>query len=144
MKLECSGPALCTGFSDEFGEMLTYSRSLEFNQLPDYARLKGLFAELAKNFDCSLNRSLDWTPYYPETTNPISREPEIGILFPNEAEYENRSDSSDDDSYGEMDIDEWNRQGERDENLTFPASQTAELDAPIPPIIEVRDADRVD
>lgn len=32
MKLGCSGSALCTGFLDEFGELLNYSRSLKFDQ----------------------------------------------------------------------------------------------------------------
>jgi hypothetical protein len=139
MKLGCSGPALSTGFPDEFGEMLTYSRSLEFNQIPDYAKLRSSFASLAEKIGCSLNGPLDWEPCYPKTTNPLSAEPEISALIPDEDGDGDRDDTRGEDSYFGQDIDMWDhRQGERDKNLTFPAWQETELDSHIPLITEVQ------
>ncbi|KIM75748.1 hypothetical protein PILCRDRAFT_827038 [Piloderma croceum F 1598] len=44
MKLGCSGLILSTGFPNEFGEVLTYSRSLKFDQLPDYGAVRRSFS----------------------------------------------------------------------------------------------------
>ena len=81
---------------------------------------------------------LNWTPCYPQTTNLI---PEV--LIPAEEEDDDDNDDSDDDlgenSYYGMDIDIWERQGERDKDVTLSAKQEAELDGITPLIIEVQD-----
>ena len=117
--------------------MLTYSRSLEFDQIPDYAKLRSTFSGLAGRIGCSLDESLDWTPCYPETTNPLSGEPEIEVVLSDDVD-----DDSDDTfsigSYCGVDIDAWERNGERDKELTLPAKQESELDSRIPLIAEVQ------
>lgn len=139
MKSDCSGLDLSAGFPNEFGEMLNYSRSLKFDQLPDYGAIRRSFTSLAAKLGYSSdNGPLKWTPCYPETANLI---PEV--VIPHEEE-EDEGNGDDDDSLGEnsyyeMDIDIWERQGERDKDVTLSAKQEAELDSIIPLIIEVQD-----
>ena len=137
MKSGCSGLDLSASFPNEFGEMLNYSRSLKFDQLPDYGAIRRSFTSLAERLGYSDNGPLKWTPCYPETANLI---PEVVIPY----EEEDEGDGDDDDSLGEnsyyeIDIDIWERQGERDRDVTLSAKQEAELDSIIPPIIEVQD-----
>jgi hypothetical protein len=138
MKLGCSGLVLSTGFPNEFGEVLTYSRSLKFDQLPDYGAVRRSFSSLAERLGYSPDSGpLNWTPYYPQTTSLI---PEV--LIPDEEEDDDSDDSDDDlgkDSYRGMDIDIWERQGERDKDVTLSAKQEVELDSIIPLIVEVQD-----
>jgi hypothetical protein len=137
MKLGSSGLILSTGFPNEFGEMLTYSRSLKFNQLPDYGTVRCSFASLAERLGYSADSGpLNWTPCYPKTTNLIPK-----VLIPDEEEPEG-DDSDDDlgeDSYYGMDIDIWERQGERDKDVTLSAKEEADLDSITPLIVEVQD-----
>ncbi|CAL1706373.1 unnamed protein product [Somion occarium] len=84
MKSGCSGSALSTGFPDEFGELLTYSRSLKFDQLPDYGAIGRSFTSMADRMGCFDSGPLDWTPCYPKTTGTLADEPEVSI--PNEGE----------------------------------------------------------
>ncbi|KIM77936.1 hypothetical protein PILCRDRAFT_27830, partial [Piloderma croceum F 1598] len=53
MKLVCTGLILSTGFPNEFGEVLTYSHSLKFNQFPDYRAVRHSFASLAERLGYS-------------------------------------------------------------------------------------------
>ncbi|KAI6026988.1 putative casein kinase-1 hhp1 [Pisolithus marmoratus] len=137
MKSVCSGPNLSAGFPSEFGELLTYSRSLTFDQFPDHGALRNSFTSLADRLGLSLDDGpLDWTPCYPKTTNPIPDEPTVSI--PDEDEDGYGDDDLGEDSYYGTDIDIWDRQGERDKDVTLPAEQEAELDSIIRPIEEVR------
>ena len=137
MKLAYSGPILSTGFPIEFGEVLTYSRSLKFELLPDYRAVRHSFASLAERLGYSPDSGpLNWTPCYPQTTNLI---PEV--LIPDEEDNNSNKDSDDDlgeDSYYGMDIDIWERQGERDKDVTLSAKQEAELDNITLLIVEVQ------
>jgi len=139
IKLTCSGTVLSTGLRSEFGELLTYSRTLNFNQLPDYKSLGQLCMNVAERMGCSLNAGpLDWTPSYPETTNLNQPEPEV--LIPNEDDEDDDQDYYDlgRDSYFGSDVSLWDgRQGERDKVLTLPTKQEAEFDALIPLIVQV-------
>jgi hypothetical protein len=129
MKLGCSGAILSTGFPNEFGEVLTYSRSLKFDQLPDYKAVRGSFASMGYYPDSG---PLDWTPCHPKlTTNLIIDEPEV--LIPDEEDDDDCDDDLGEDSYCGMDIDIWERQGERDKDVTLPA----ELDSITPMIVTV-------
>ena len=137
IKLDCSGLMLSTGFPREFGEVLTYSRSLKFDQLPDYGAVRRSFTNLAKRLGYSDSGPLNWTPCHPKTTNLI---PEVSI--PDEEDDNSDKDSDDDlgeNSYYGMDIDIWERQGERDKDVTLSAKQEAELDSITPLIVEVQD-----
>ncbi|KAF8056581.1 putative casein kinase-1 hhp1 [Lyophyllum atratum] len=141
MKLGCSGPILSAGFPSEFGEVLTYSRSLEFDQLPDYGAVRRSFAGLAERLGYSPDSGpLNWTPRYPKTINLILDEPEVFIPDDDDDD----DDSGDDlgeDSYDGMDIDIWERHGERDKDVTLAGTemQEAELDSITPLIVAVQD-----
>jgi hypothetical protein len=143
MKSGCSGAILSTNLPNEFGEMLTYSRSLKFDELPDHGTVRHSFMSLAERIGCSLdskpNEPLDWTPCDPKITPLVLDEPEVSI--PDEDE--DGGDGGDDlgkNSYYGWDIDCWDyRQGERDKDLTLPAKQEVELDSITPLIVEVQD-----
>jgi hypothetical protein len=114
--------------------MLTYSRSLNFDQLPDYGALRHSFASLAEySLD---NILLDWTPCYPRIPKIILDEPNVSI--PDGAGH-----NLGEDSYYGWDIDAWRRQGERDKDVTLSAQKEAELDRITPLIVEVQDNWRV-
>jgi hypothetical protein len=133
MKSQCSAMMLSAGFPDIFGEVLTYSHSLKFGQLPDFRAVRRSFTSLAEKLHFSLEgEPLDWTPCHPKPKIHLV-EPEISI--PDEKEVEDCYDDLGDDSYCEMDIDRWDRQGERDKDLTLSATLEAELDS-ITPLIE--------
>lgn len=137
MKAACSGPDLSAGFPKEFGELLTYSRSLAYDELPDHGALRKSFSSLADGLGLSLDGGpFDWTPCYPQTTNPIPDEPTVSV--PDEDEDGGGDDDLGEDSYYGTDIDIWDRQGERDKDLTLPAEKEAELDSVIPLIEEVQ------
>lgn len=136
MKSSCPDRFLSAGFPNEFDDMLTYSRSLEFNQLPDYRAVRRLFTSLAERLGYSPDSGpLNWTPCYPQTTNLVFK-----ILILNKEEEDDDSDDGlGEDSYYGMDIDIWERHGERDKDVTLPAKQEAELDSITPLIVEVQD-----
>jgi hypothetical protein len=140
MKLGCPGPILSTGFPNEFGEVLTYSRSLKFDQLPDHGAVRRSFASLAEWLGYFPDSGpLNWTPCYPKTTKLI-----LEVVIPDEKEEEEDDDDDGggdlgDDSYYGMDIDIWERQGERDKDVTLSAKHGADLDSITPLIVEVQD-----
>jgi hypothetical protein len=124
---------LSTGFPNEFGEVLTYSRSLKFDQLPDYETVRRSFASMAERLGYYPDSGpLDWTPCYPKLTTNLLDEPEV--LIPDEDEDDDCEDDLGEDSYCGMDIDIWERQGERDKDMTLPA----EVDSITPMIVEVQ------
>ena len=45
-KMATSIETLCRGYPSEFAQYLTYTRSLRFEERPDYAYLKRIFKEL--------------------------------------------------------------------------------------------------
>ncbi|PBK76558.1 putative casein kinase-1 hhp1 [Armillaria solidipes] len=133
MKSSCSGKNLSEGFPVEFGDLLDYSRSLHFNQLPDYGMFRRLFASLAGE---ASDGRFDWTPCYPQTVKFVLDEPKVET--PDEDTDEADGEDLGEDSYFGMDLDMWDlRQGERDKNLTLLAEQEADLDSCIPLIAEV-------
>ncbi|TDL24369.1 kinase-like protein [Rickenella mellea] len=142
MKMSCPGSDLSAGFPNEFGELLAYSRSMQFRHLPDYNELRRSFASLADKLGYSIdNEPLDWTPSYPKPSNPILDEPTL----PDTEEYEDikydpDNDDGATDSYCAWDIDMWDHRqdGDRDTNLTLPTTQEVELDKSLPIIAEVR------
>ncbi|KAG7445408.1 kinase-like protein, partial [Guyanagaster necrorhizus] len=46
IKTSCSGKHLSGGLPAEFGDLLDHSRSLDFNELPDYGKFRPLFVSL--------------------------------------------------------------------------------------------------
>jgi len=117
------GLLMPTGFSDEFGELLNYSRSLKFDQFPDYLEVSRSFMGLAERMGyLPIRGSLDWTLATPPT-NPMPNEPDILI---SDMGIYNDDDLGEDSHFG-LDIGVWERQGSR-------AKQEVELDNITPPI----------
>ncbi|KAK0209309.1 hypothetical protein DFS33DRAFT_1272338 [Desarmillaria ectypa] len=79
MKLSCSGKDLSESFPVEFGNLLDDSRSLDFNQLPDYGMFRCLFANLDEGMSESSDGRLDWTPCYPQTSKCLLDKPKVEI-----------------------------------------------------------------
>lgn len=136
MKANSSGEELSEGFPSEFGTLLTYSRTLEFSQLPDHESLRNLLSTVASNIGGSSTRPLDWTPCYPETRNqnaPVVDIPDDLNLT------SDRSDVSiGTNSYFAWDVDMWDDcHGERRKDLTLPTEQEVYLDSCTPPIVEM-------
>ena len=128
---------MSVGLPDEFGDLLTYSRSLDFGQLPDYGAIMRSFNSLAERMGYlsdSDSGPLDWTPCYPEISNPIVDEPEVSIPDKDEGDVDPRRKNS----YEGWDLDGWEHPGaERDKDITLPAKLEAQLDGIIPVITEV-------
>lgn len=141
IKSNCSGQFLSDGFPVEFGELLDHSRSLEFNQFPDYDRLRRVFGSMAEKKG---DGPLDWTPCFPKTNTYVLDGP-LDLVVPGEYDPPKdlddpcwREDPLGENSYFAMDIDMWDsRQGERDEDLTLLAEQEVALDLCVPWIAEV-------
>ena len=60
------------------------------------------------------------------------------VLIPDEEDDDDSDDDLGENSYYRMDIDIWERQGERDKDVTLSAKQESELDSIIPLIVEVQ------
>ncbi|KAG9316103.1 putative casein kinase-1 hhp1 [Chiua virens] len=137
LKSRCSALMLSTDFPREFAELLNHSRALACNQLPDYETLRASFVALAKRLGYFPHDGpLDWTPCYLHVTKVTLDEPIVSV--PEEDE-DDGSDEDDEDSYFGMDIDIWDRQGERDKDVTLPAKLEFELDNIIPVIEAVEE-----
>ncbi|KAE9401947.1 putative casein kinase-1 hhp1 [Gymnopus androsaceus JB14] len=136
MKSKCTGERLAEGFPHEFGELLIYSRSLEFDQLPDYTKLRREFAELATNEEGGSSDTSEgsfWTASAPSpiASSAASQEvDEIDIDLPPENEEEDVEHDKLENSYRGYDLDQWDDlQGERDKDLTLSAEQAEALDS---------------
>ncbi|KAF8550751.1 hypothetical protein OG21DRAFT_1513592 [Imleria badia] len=144
MKSACSGQTLSAGFPRPFGFMLSYARSLKYNQLPDYIALRGSLSCPA-NLDYSPHNDgpLDWTPCYPHVINLTLEEPTVSI--PEDAEKGRRGkvhvSEFGKNSYFGWDISDWDRHGARDKDMTLPAELEVELDNIIPVIAEVEEVE---
>ncbi|KAJ7743144.1 putative casein kinase-1 hhp1 [Mycena metata] len=141
-KAECTGAALATNFPPEFGELLDYSRQLKFDQIPDYSDLELRFTRLAERLGCQPEDPLDWAP--PDVITPTSAPIYDEIPDADDSSGGNEDEDEDDDddenfsnSYFELDIGDWDIQGNRDRDLTFPGEQAQTLDSRIPQISQV-------
>jgi hypothetical protein len=134
------------GFPSEFGEFLDYSRSLKFDQIPDYAYWLNKFTELGKNNggENVAGQPLDWRAREDQIDKDsyplITQTPSI-------PSYEGKEDDDSDDaesvtdSYSGIDGPEWEIQEDRDANLTLtpilPSEKGGLLDDNMPEIVEV-------
>ncbi|KAI6026987.1 hypothetical protein EDC04DRAFT_221291 [Pisolithus marmoratus] len=106
-------PKSICGSPSELGELLTYTRSLTFDQFPDRNALGHSFTSLADKSAFSVDDGpLDWTHYYPKTTNPIPDESTLSIPDEDEDEDGDGDDDLGEDCYYGTDIDIWDRRGE--------------------------------
>ncbi|KAK0218477.1 kinase-like domain-containing protein [Armillaria nabsnona] len=128
---------LSSGFPVEFGDLLDYSRPLKFDQLPNYGMFRLLFAALAEGRS---DGPLDWMPCEPQTTSSVLDEPLLDVP----GEYNDDDDNDDyyaflaEDSYCKMYLSMWDRQRERDKDLTLPVEREVYLDSCTPLIVQVR------
>ena len=53
--------ALCKGLPEEFGTYLSYTRSLDFEDMPDYEYCRQLFTDGLRRIDCDYDFKYDWT-----------------------------------------------------------------------------------
>ena len=77
--------------------------------------------------------SLDWTCCY-----LILHDPDVSLPDEDEDEGEDDEDLGEDSYYG-WDLDQWERNGPRDKDLTLPVVQENGVDRIIPVILEVED-----
>ena len=59
-KIETSVEDLCSGFPVEFSMFLNYSKSIRFEDRPDYSYLKRIFKELLFKLGCQYDFVFDW------------------------------------------------------------------------------------
>ena len=52
--------ALCKGLPEEFGTYLSYTRSLGFEDAPDYEYCRQLFTDGLRRIDCDYDFKYDW------------------------------------------------------------------------------------
>ncbi|KAJ2773876.1 serine/threonine protein kinase, partial [Coemansia nantahalensis] len=62
-KMTTSTEELCRGFANEFAIYLNYTRSLRFDDKPDYTYLKRLFRDLFVRSDYKYDYIFDWTTF---------------------------------------------------------------------------------
>lgn len=126
--------SLGAGFPPEFSYLLTYSRSLAFNQLPDYDRLTAQFTALGQRLGLRPDSALDWTP------QPYSRPPRKTKRY--SGPYEEWVDDGEPQrtpSYMAPDYELWDTQGgECEEDLMLPEDVEERMDALIPVIEDVQ------
>ena len=60
-KMELSGETLCKGLPGQFATYINYSRSLRFEDKPDYAYLRQLFRRLFRSKGFKYDNVFDWT-----------------------------------------------------------------------------------
>ncbi|KAJ1719750.1 serine/threonine protein kinase [Coemansia biformis] len=65
-KMTTSTEELCRGFPNEFAIYLNYTRSLRFDDKPDYTYLKRLFRDLFIRSDFKYDYIFDWTTFKAE------------------------------------------------------------------------------
>ncbi|PBK77698.1 kinase-like protein [Armillaria solidipes] len=135
LKASCSGKDLSAGFPVDFGDLLDYSRSLDFDQLPDYGISRPLFANWAEGIS---DGPLDWTPRDTHTPTYVLDDPQLEISEDEDGDDADYYAFLAEDSYCEMDLDMWDsRQGERDQELTLSVEQEVYLDSCTPLIAQV-------
>ncbi|KAF9476309.1 kinase-like protein [Pholiota conissans] len=142
-KANTSGSILGTSFPEEFTYLLDHSRSLQYDQLPDYEELQRRFSEPDVLLgDNDPKASLDWSAV--ETT----KMPEITVQAEEAPNGEGDSES-DADTGGEEDekpfdpsfVDwydvDWDIQYTRDRSLTLSVEMIELVNNSIPQIVEV-------
>jgi casein kinase I family protein HRR25 len=69
-KMTTSTEVLCRGFPNEFAIFLNYTRSLRFDDKPDYAYLRKLFRDLFVREGFQYDYVFDWTIF--KYVSPLS------------------------------------------------------------------------
>ena len=91
-KLGCPIEQLCRGYPSEFAAFLHYTRSLRFDDRPDYAYLRKLFRELFVREGYTYDYVFDWnvagidTDTYHDMKNKENEKPEKSDEAPDEGQ----------------------------------------------------------
>ena len=64
-KKETSAKDLCSGFPSEFEQFVSYTRNLEFTQVPDYNYLRSLLKNIIKKSGSTIDFYYDWCSQKP-------------------------------------------------------------------------------
>ena len=138
-KEAASGDTFGASFPAEFGDLLDYSRRLEYNRMPDYAALKRWFAGLNRRIGGDAEDPLDWSSVgisiREEYTGSDITGSEEGVESDEESEEGSEKEFTN--SYVDWDIADWDVQDARDRSLTLPVEQAELADSCIPQIVEV-------
>ena len=59
-KLAITPEKLCEGLPEEFPKLLNYARKLEFEQKPDYKKIKNMFKDYLENNGIEMDFVFDW------------------------------------------------------------------------------------
>ena len=141
LKAAASGDKIGASFPAEFGYLLDYSRRLEYDQIPNYAELRGRFTDLNRRVGGKgAEGPLDWS----SVGISIHEEYTGSEIAHGEDDTENDDESDEDDeeenftnSYFNLDIADWDIADPRDPSLTLPIEQVEVADSSIPQIVEV-------
>jgi hypothetical protein len=60
MKFNTPLEELCTDLPEDFANLIRYTRSLRFEEKPDYAQLRRTFKDLYARLDVENNKLYDW------------------------------------------------------------------------------------
>jgi len=81
-KMTTPTEVLCRGFPNEFAIFLNYTRSLRFDDKPDYAYLRKLFRDLFVREGFQYDYVFDWTIFKYVTPPPGSRSLSLSLPPP--------------------------------------------------------------
>jgi len=139
-KAAASGDKLGASFPAEFGYLLDYSRSLDYDQMPDYAGLKRRFTDLNGRLGGKdAEGPLDWSSVGISISVEHNCCETAHSGGDTESDHENDEGNEEEDfenSYFNWDIGDWDIQGARDRSLTLPIEQVDLADSSIPQIVE--------
>ena len=68
-KRETSALELCSGFPSEFENFVSYTRNLQFTEVPDYSYLRNLLKNIIKKSGFTIDFFFDWCTQKPEIKN---------------------------------------------------------------------------
>jgi casein kinase I family protein HRR25 len=86
-KMTTPTEVLCRGFPNEFAIYLNYTRSLRFDDKPDYSYLRKIFRDLFVREGFQYDYVFDWTVYkYQKNAQAIAQQNQTGAAVADESE----------------------------------------------------------
>ncbi|PVF94467.1 kinase-like protein [Serendipita vermifera] len=126
----------------EFVHLLEYSRSMKYDQFPDYEDLMARFKKLSTRIGCISEQSLDWSPsdttYSDSSSLRDSFRPGSNTGGDKPQAYVPSNFEGLTDSYIGLDVADYDIQDNRFRSLTMPVEQEVSLDQEISEIVEVQ------
>ena len=101
-KKATSAKDLCAGFPSEFENFITYTRNLQFTEVPDYNYLRGLLKTILKNGGFTIDYYYDWCKQKPNIkSDDMIYKNDYKIEYNGAHEWLNRNESDKKDIEGE-------------------------------------------